>query len=340
LARHRSVTIAEIAKEVGMSPSTVSRVINRRGYISEDTLARVEQVMVSLGYRPSGASRGSNGTASKLVGLIIPDLSNVFYTSVAMAASRVLNALGFDMVLCVNEENPEKDLSFLKLLELKSVDGIIYAHPANGSNSEELRALVSRGMPVVEINRQREVDLLDAVLADNLRGSQLGTDYLLSLGHKRIGFITGVSSTTTGSERLLGYQTSMTRVGLPIDPDLVKVGDFTRAWGEKATRELMSLSNPPTAIFATSNRITLGSLQVLNELKIRIPDQISFISFDDSEWLSAWSPSITALDIAIDEMAKLSVQLLHSRISGTAQKPVTYHLGTNLVIRQSCKRIA
>ena len=340
MANRRSVTISDIAKEVGMSPSTVSRVINRRGYFSEDTLARVEEVMISLGYRPSGSSRGSNGTTPKLVGLIIPDLSNVFYTSVSTAASRMLNALGYDMILCVNEEDPDRDLNSLKMLEEKCVDGIIYAHPANGDNSEELRALVSRGMPVVEINRQREVDLLDAVLADNLRGSQQGTDYLLSLGHKRIGFITGMSSTTTGSERLLGYQTSMTRVGLPIDRDLVRVGDFSREWGEKVTREMMSLSNPPTAIFATSNRIALGSLQVLNELKIHIPDQISFISFDDSEWLSAWSPPITALDIAIDEMAKLSVQLLHNRISGKGQKPVTYHLGTNLVTRQSCKQIA
>lgn len=195
-------------------------------------------------------------------------------------------------------------------------------------------------MPVVEINRQREADLLDAVLADNLRGAQQGTDYLLSLGHKRIGFITGRSSTTTGSERLFGYQLSMTRVGLPIDQNLIKVGDFSRPWGVNATRELMKLSNPPTAIFATSNRIALGSLEVLNEMKIGIPEDLSFISFDDFDWLSASSPPITAVDIAIDEMAKLSVQLLHSRITGSTQKPVTYHLGTNLIVRQSCKRVS
>jgi DNA-binding LacI/PurR family transcriptional regulator len=132
----------------------------------------------------------------------------------------------------------------------------------------------------------------------------------------------------------------MTRVGLPVDNDLVKVGDFSQAWGEKATRELMNLLTPPTAIFATSNRIALGSLQVLNEIKTRIPEDISFISFDDFDWLSASSPPITAVDIAIDEMAKLSVQLLHSRINGSTQKPVTYHLGTNLVVRQSCMRVS
>jgi LacI family transcriptional regulator len=340
VANHRSVTITDIAREAGMSPSTVSRVINRRGYISEDTIQKVEQAMESLGYRPMATSRGSSGSTTKLVGLIIPDLSNVFYTSVAMATSRMLNALEYEMILCIHEENPDKNLGFLKILEDRGVDGIIYAHPANGNNSDELRALVARGMPIVEINRQREVDLLDAVLPDNLRGAQQGTDYLLSLGHKRIGFITGRSSTTTGSERLLGYQISMSRMGLPIDNDLVKVGDFSRAWGEKATRELMNLPNPPTAIFATSNRIALGSLQVLNEMKIRIPENISVISFDDSDWLSASSPPITAVDIAIDEMAKLSVQLLHSRIDGSTQKPVSYHLGTSLVVRQSCKRIS
>jgi LacI family transcriptional regulator len=335
----RSITIVDVAKMAGISPSTVSRVINRRGYISEDTIQKVEEAIQVLGYRPHWAARGLKGLPTKLVGLIIPDLSNVFYTGVAMSVAEVLNDLDYEMILCVSDENPDKDLGFLNILEEKCVDGIIYAHPAYGSNSDTLRLMVTRGMPVVEINRQREVDLLDAVLADNLRGAQQGTDYLLAQGHRRIAIITGRTSTTTGAERILGYQTSMARIGLQVDNDMLKVGEFSREWGEQATRELMNLPDPPTAIFATSNRISLGTLKVLNELHIRIPEDISIVSFDDPEWLAAWNPPITAVDIASEEMAKLAVQLLQRRMTGSVQKPVTYHLGTTLVIRQSCRKI-
>jgi LacI family transcriptional regulator len=336
----RSITIVDVAKMAGISPSTVSRVINRRGYISEDTILKVEEAIQVLGYRPHWAARGLKGLPTKLVGLIIPDLSNVFYTGVAMSVAEVLNELEYEMILCVSDENPDKDLGYLNILEEKCVDGIIYAHPAHGSNSETLRCMVARGMPVVEINRQREVDLLDAVLADNLRGAQQGIDYLLAQGHRRIALITGSSTTTTGAERILGYQTSMARIGLQVDNDMLKVGEFSREWGEQATKELLALSNPPTAIFATSNRISLGTLKVLNELRIRIPDDMSIVSFDDPEWLAAWNPPITAVDIANDEMAKLAVQLLQRRMTGSVQKPVTYHLGTTLVIRKSCKKVA
>jgi DNA-binding LacI/PurR family transcriptional regulator len=323
----------------GISPSTVSRVINRRGYISEDTIQKVQEAIQVLGYKPHWAARGLKGLPTRLVGLVIPDLSNVFYTAVAQSTAKVLNELKYEMILCVNDEDPEKDLNYLNILEEKCVDGIIYTHPVHGSNSETLRDMVARGMPVVEINRQCETDLLDAVLADNLRGAQQVTDYLLGKGHRRIALITGHASTTTGGERILGYQTSMTRMGLQVENELLKAGEFSFEWGEQATRELVNLDHPPTAIFATSNRISLGSLKALNESNFHIPDDISFVSFDDAEWLASWNPPITAVDIAIDEMAKLAVQLLHRRMTGSSQKPVTYHLGTTLVVRQSCRSI-
>lgn len=338
----RSATIVDVARYAGLSPSTVSRVINRRGYFSEETLQKVEEAVQALGYRPNWNARGLKGKPSKLVGLIIPDISNVFYTGVAESVASVLRGYGYEMILCVSEENPEKDLGYLQILEEKRVDGIIYTHPAHGSNSDYLRAMAARGMPVLEINRQREKDLLSAVLPDNLRGVQQGIDHLLGLGHCRIAIISGGSATSTGAERILGYQISMAKVGLPVDPDLLKVGSFTRQWGEQATCELLDLPEPPTAIFAGSNRILLGTLMALNQRKVRLPTDISLIGFDDTEWMAAWNPPITAVDIAIGEMAKLAVQLLYRQMASenTASIPVTYHLGTTLVIRQSCQELA
>ena len=339
--KHRPITIKDVAKHAKLAPSTVSRVINRSGYFSEETLKRVEGAVHALGYQPNWAARSLKGKPSKLVGLIIPDISNVFYTSVARFTSAALRRMGYEMILFINDEDPATDLAYLHILEEKHVDGIIYAHPSNGNNSLYLRQLVAGGMPIVEINRQREKDCLDAVLADNFRGAHQVVDHLIKLGHQRIALICGDQRTTTGTDRILGYKSALTEANLPIVPELLKIDTFTRQFGEEATLELLQLPNPPTAIFAGSNRIALGTLFILGREKVRIPEDISVIVFDDTEWLAAWNPPITAVDIAIDEMAKLAADLLHRAISSpnTQQKPVTYHLSTSLIVRESCEPI-
>jgi DNA-binding LacI/PurR family transcriptional regulator len=336
-----SISILDVARRAGLSPTTVSRVLNKKGYFSDDAAHRVEEAVRELDYRPNWWARGLRGQPSKLVGLIIPDISNVFYTSLAASVLSVLRKNGYEMILCVNEESPEKDLIYLQILEERHADGILYAHPSGGSNSVFIHELVGRGMPMVEINRQNEKDLLDAVLADNLRGIQQSMRYLMALGHCRIGLVSGEPSIITGAERVSGYRNALVRAGLPVDLDLLKTGSFSREFGEQAADELLSLQNPPTAIFAGSNRLCLGVLTALSRRNICIPEEISLMAFDDAEWLAAWNPPITAVDIAVGEMAQLAVDLLHRRITGAGAgaKPVTYHLSTSLIVRKSCKKL-
>jgi len=334
----RSVSIVDVAKKAGLSPTTVSRVINKNGYYSEETLRKVEEAIQELGYRPNWIARSLKGKPSRLVGLIIPDISNVFYTSVAHDVSESLRKLGYDMILCVSDEDPEKDLSYLQILDEKRVDGIIYTHPAFGNNLPYIHRLIRDGLPIVEINRQCEKNLLDAVLADNFRGVQQVVEYLTSLGHLQIGCISGGPNTITGAERLAGFQTAMAQTSTGINPAYIKSGTFTREFGEQAANELLDLPNPPTAIFAGSNRIALGVLACFRERKVHIPDDVSLVVFDDSDWMSSWNPPITAVDIAVSEMASLAVDTLHRRITRqmSGSKPITYHLSTSLIIRESC----
>jgi len=341
MKKSQSVSIVDVANRAGLSATTVSRVLNKKGYFSEETARKVEIAVEELGYRPNWWARGLKGQPSKLVGLIIPDILNVFYTTIASSMLQSLRKYGYEMILCVSEEDPEKDFGYLQILEEKHVDGIIYAHPTGGSNSNMIRKLVAKGMPIIEINRQSEKDHLDAVLVDNLRGTQDVMEYLIGLGHKRISLITGGEVTITGAERIAGYRSSLHQAGLTLDPDLLKVGSFTRAHGEKAAEELLALDNPTTAIFAGSNRIALGVLYILGRKKIKIPDEMSIVAFDDAEWLAAWNPPITAVDIAILEMTQLAVELLNRRITGEmiSLKPVSYHLRASLVVRQSCREI-
>jgi LacI family transcriptional regulator len=334
-------TIKDVARRAGLSPSTVSRSLNNSGYVSAETRRRVEEAVAALGYQPNWLARGLRGKPSRLIGLIIPDISNTYYTAIAQAVSGTLRARNYEMVLCVNEEDAGIDLHYLELLQQKRVDGILYTHPANGSNSSYLRSLALGGLPIVELNRQREKDLLDATLADNYQGAYMMTEYLIGRGHKRIGLILGETSVTTGRERLQGYQHALNDAGLPLEPCFVHTGSFNRRHGEAASRNLLDLPEPPTVIFAASNRILMGVLAVLDERHLEVPEEVSVVSFDDSEWLSIWRPPITCVDVAVGEMARLAADLLlkHIEAPSLPRSPVTYLLSTTLIERASCRTV-
>jgi LacI family transcriptional regulator len=342
MRRKQDVTILDVAKEAGLSPSTVSRVLNQKGYYSAENERRVNAAVEALAYRPHASAHKVKDKPARLIGLIIPDISNVFYTALANALLEDLHGLEYEMILCVNNEDAQMDLDYLEMLQAKGVNGIFYTHPAQGSNSAHVRRMARAEMPIVELNRQREKDFLDAVLPDNFRGVHQAVEYLAGLGHRRIAFISGSPQITTGSERLLGYRSALRQLGLDEDADLLKVGSFTRAHGERAMAELLALPHPPTALIAGSNRISMGALMVMGQRNVRIPNDISVVGYNDTEWLTAWNPPITAVDIAVDEMARLAVDLLHRRIAGGNGydgKPVTYHLSTSLIVRRSCRAI-
>jgi LacI family transcriptional regulator len=334
-------TIKDVARRAGLSPSTVSRSLNSSGYVSAETRRRVEDAVAALGYQPNWLARGLRGKSSHLIGLIIPDISNTYYIAIAQAVSSTLRARNYELVLCVNEEDAEIDLHYLQLLQQKRVDGILYVHPANGSNSPTLRQLALGGMPVVELNRQREKDLLDATLADNYQGAYMMTEYLIRRGHRRIGLVIGETSVVTGSERLKGYRNALRDADLPVEVCLVHAGSFTRRHGEAAIRDFLDLPEPPTVIFATSNRILMGVLVGLDERRLEVPKDISVVSFDDSEWMSIWRPPITCVDIAVGEMAHLAADLLLKRIETPSpdRKPITYLLSATLIERASCRAL-
>jgi LacI family transcriptional regulator len=336
-----SVTIKDLAKYANVSPTTVSRVLNNSGYVSEEKRLRVEQAIVDLGYQPDARARGLRGKPSHLVALIIPDILNVFYTPLSRAIEQNLKEHGYTMLLGVTNDSGDLYVQYLQSFWESRVGGIIYVPPATGEYSAYTRRLVAQGMPIVEVNRQQEVDLLDGVVADNFRGAYQATEYLINLGHERIAFIVGSPEITTGKNRIKGFRQAMMDAGLEIDPELIRIGAFSKEFGIQATEELLELSPRPTAIFATSNRLLVGTMTALAAHEIRVPDEISVIAFDDSEWLSFWQPPITTVDIAVEEMAMLAVQLLLRwiREGHPPEKPRTYSLSTMLIERKSCKRM-
>jgi LacI family transcriptional regulator len=333
-----AVTIKDVAKRAGLSQSTVSRALNQSGYVSTDAQRRIDKAVNELGYKPNWLARGLKGQSSRLVGLIVPEISSLYDNLIIQSVSTMLHENDYGMILCINNEDAEADLGYLKVLEEKRVDGIIYTHPLHGNNSKFVRHLAQEGMPIIELNRRCEEDLLDGVLADNVQSAYQITNYLIGLGHRRIGLIMGQTDLTTGQNRLTGYRHALNDASIPIDQSLICIGSFTQEHGAAGMQELLQLPIRPTAVLAGSNRILMGILKVLGEQNICIPSDMSVAAFNDTEWLSIWNPPITTVDIATEEMAKLSVELLLRRITSSAKetKPRTYLLSTSLIERGSC----
>lgn len=335
-----AITIKDVAKRAGLSPATVSRALNQSGYVSTEAQRRIDDAINELGYQPNWLARGLKGQPSRLVGLIVPEVSSLYDNLIIQSVSAMLHEYNYGMMLCINNEDAEVDLGYLKILQEKHIDGIIYVHPLHGSNSAFVRHLARESMPIIELNRRCEEDLLDGVLADNVQSASQITNYLIGLGHRRISLIMGQTDLTTGQFRLTGYRHALNDTGIPVDQALIRIGSFTQEHGEAGTRELLALTPRPSAILAGSNRILMGILKVLGEQNIRIPDDISVAAFNDTEWLGIWNPPITTIDIATEEMAKLSVDLLLRRINSPSKehKPRTYLLSTSLIERGSCKK--
>lgn len=336
-----STTIKDVARRAGLSLSTVSRALNKSGYVSQETQRRVEEAVAELDYQPNWMARSLKGKPVRLIGLIMPDVSSSYDNTIIQLVCNTLHAHNYELILCLSNEDWEIDLGYLKMLQEKRVAGIIYIYPLGGSNSSFVRELASQGMPIIELNRRREEDLLDAVLADNVQGAYQITKYLIELGHRRIGLVLGETELTTGKNRLAGYRRALDDHGLPIDPQLIRIGSFTLQHGEKGTHELLQLDQSPTAMLAGSNRILMGMLTVLGQQGLRMPDDISVATFNDRDWLSIWNPPITVVDVAIDEMAQLAVDLLLRRIVSPRKtyRPTTYLLSTSLIKRGSCQNL-
>lgn len=337
-----TVTIKDVAKRTGLSPSTISRALNKSGYVDSETQRRIDEAVTELGYQPNWMARSLKGKPLRLVGLIMPEVTSLYDNAIAQSVADALRAHNYGLTLCISNEDPDIDLSYLRMLQEKRVDGVIYVYPKKGSNSAYVRQLAHQGLPIIELSRQREEGLLDAVLADNVQGAYQLTKYLIDLGHRRIGLVLGETELTTGKNRLAGYRRALDDHAISVDPQLICVDSFTYQHGETGTAALLQLPQPPTALLAGSNRILMGMLAVLGQRGLQIPGDVSVAAFNDTDWLSIWHPPITAVDIAIDEMAQLAVNLLLRRIVSPDKKykPTTYLLSTSLIERGSCQKLS
>ena len=329
----RRATAADVARAAGVSESTASRALSGRGYVSGRALARVRQAASELGYVPNDIARSLKGQSTRVIGMVIDDLSQTFFAEVAAGIEAVLRSRGYRLFLAASGGESLEESAALDEFETMRADGVIVA-PATPDSPAIVKSAVSRGVPVVEVDRRTEPGLCDAVLLHNELGGYLATRHLLDLGHRRIAIISGPF--TTGEERLGGYIRAFMEAGIPIDERLVVRASFHPPDPSAVAGDLLDANPDVTAVFACNNILASGVVQALRARGRRIPGDVSVMGFDDVVWMSLLDAPLSTVAQPAREIGRQAAQLLLDRIEGLLQgPPVTLFLEPRLIIRES-----
>lgn len=328
----------DIAREAGVSIATVSHVVNKTRNVSTELQTKVYEAMDALGYRRDGIARGLKTRCTGTVGLLISDILNPFYPMLVRGVEDCVHEQKLSLILCNTDEDLEKQSMYINVLLEKRVDGIICT-PAIGTKAEHLFEITNMNIPIVLIDRIVAGIDLPAVVTDNYKASYDGTAYLIKQGHRRIVLIHGPHWTTTGEERYDGYIAAHKDYCLKVNPRLILQGNFRAEIAYEMVKTLFQMEGAkPTAIFSMNNMMTLGTMKALQELRIRIPDDVSILSFDDTEWFRFTSPSISAISQPTYEMGNKAATKLRCLLDKQKVEKFSV-LPSTFVLRDSIQSI-
>lgn len=328
-------TIYDVARQAQVSPATVSRVLNGRTTVDPVMAARVQQAMRDLNYRPNAVARNLRLNQTTLWAVIISDIENPFFTSMVRGVEDVAQGAGFSVVLCNSDEDPEKESRYIAAALAERMAGVIIS---TSGRPAVINRLVEAQIPVVAIDRQLRGVNLDTVLVDNMHGAELATTHLLEVGYRRVACITGPRRISTAAQRLRGYQRALRSHGRQPADDLVRFADFREEGGYRAMASLLDESEPPDAVFATNNLMTVGAVECLVDRGVKVPAQFGVVGFDDIPWAHLVRPSLSTVSQPTYDLGRAAAVLLAERIANPARPPSTVTLRTGLQVRESSTR--
>ena len=315
-SRQVMTNIVDVAKRANVSISTVSRVFNGRGHVNEDVVIRVRQAAQELQYQPSRAARSLRVKQTTIIGLLITDIQNPFFAALVRGVEDVVQRNGFSLILCNSDEDPQKERQYIEVLCAERVAGAIII--PTREQTRALKPFQEHDIPIITVDRKVKGDEFDSVLVDNQRGAREAVAHLLANGYRRIGIISGPTTTTTGRERLEGYRQALREAGITSDPALERIGSFKEESGRQLAHELLDLSQPIDALFVANNLMTLGALAALNERHKRIPEDIGMVAFDEMQWSSLSAISLTTVTQPVYEIGSTAAQRLFLRLQNVA----------------------
>ncbi|HYO33737.1 MAG TPA: LacI family DNA-binding transcriptional regulator [Nocardioidaceae bacterium] len=347
------MTLTQVAASAGVSTATAARALGGYGSVRPVTRDLVREAAARLGYRANGLARSMITGSTRTIGVVVSDIENAFFSRALRGVSGVARRHGYEVVLVNTDEDAEAERTAVRVLMERRVDGLVVS-PGPSAGAGHLHAVRRSGTPLVLLDRRIAGLAADSVGIDNHEAACTATDHLLALGHRRIALVTGSPPGTAailksrpglrGIEKIVGATVGLRAAGYRdalvaqgVDPDLrfVTGEGFHLHEAAAATRQLMALPEPPTAIIALDSVLSLGVLQALDDMQVPSPQTVSVIGFDDADWAEAVSPALTVIAQPAHEIGETAGELLISRIAGSRRRPVHRQLPTTFVGRAS-----
>lgn len=334
----KRITIKDVAKAAKVSPTAVSRYLNHHISLPAQTAGRINQAVSQLGYYPNQLARNLSRGQSRIIGLVTPDIANPFFAQLASAAAEEAAARGFHILLCSTQNDPKREVAYLELLSGRQLDGLVVL--TSCAVNDLLGQHIANRDRVVLIDEDADIQDVPKVFVENQQGGYLATEHLIALGHTRVAHIGGPEGLFSAKERFEGYAAALAEHGLTVDPDLVQFGLYTETFGRQATQKLLELPDPPSAIFAASDYVALGTLRCLHDNHLGVPDDISLVGFDDIPLASLLQPPLTTIRQPIERLGHEGIRLLIETIE-TARPtgPLVRRFPVELVKRGSVKAL-
>lgn len=322
--------IREVAQAAGVSVATVSRALTNPEKVSEESLKKVHDAIQAVGYRPNLLARNFRAAKSFAIVVLVPDITNPFFSQVIQAIEDRAQQKGYAVLLGDTRETSKREQDYVNRVETRLADGVIQLRPHSMSSGREripwVNACGCEDTPGPSIR------------VDNAGATKTIVDYMISLGHKRIGVISGLKENPHTIGRLRGYKMALEAAGIPFEKELVIEGDFTMWSGQNAATQFFALSKMPTAICCMNDEMALGAIQTIKGRGLRVPEDISVTGFDDITYSKYWDPGLTTMAQPAEEIGKLAMDTLLRVIEGEDLSTSEIVLPTELIIRKSTCR--
>ncbi|WP_368505295.1 LacI family DNA-binding transcriptional regulator [Alkalihalophilus sp. As8PL] len=326
--------ISDVAKLSGLSKTTVSRVINNHPYVSDKKRELVQKAMQELGYTPNPSARRLRGQLTTTIGVIVPRIINPFFSYLVNAIEQAAYKKGYQVLICQSYEDKEKELAFLNLLKTKQVDGIIMTSIEN--DWKVIKAYRDYGA-ILLCNDYVDQEIVPMIRLDQTKGAYLGIKHLIDRGHKKIAYCTGglFDEEGKGKDRNQGFQQALSEAGMKINPKWIFINKHTIEDGKQVMRQIVEMKERPTAIFTGSDEIASGMLIEAKEHRLKIPDDLAIIGFDDQPIAEIVDPKLTTIRQPVDQMGEKSIEVMLEMLDNPGMEIKNYELPIELVVRQS-----
>lgn len=329
------ITIKEIAERAGVSKATVSRVLNNSKPVGEDVRKRVMDVINSTNFKPNAVARSLSLKKSHLIGIIIPDLSNPVFSRIISGIESTIRNLDYSLLITATDFNVNMKIQHMQILKDKGIDGLILV--TDHGNETFFDAMLDFKKPIVMIGSDSSVDSIPVVKINNYKAACEATEYLIGLGHTKIGMIRGpLSDPHSGYERFMGFRDTMMKAGL-FDESRVAEGWYSFDDGYKGLLKILRINPDITALFCACDLMAVGAMKLATERGLNVPKDLSVLGFDDVEIARMYNPSLSTVRQPFEEKGKLSIETLIKMIEDKdSYKPFTSHILTHeLIIRES-----